>query len=414
MKTMGTYLLDFAVELMWLFTEMAPYLLLGFAIAGVLHAFIPQHHISKYLGKGNVKSVINASLLGIPLPLCSCGVIPTGISFHDNGASKGATVSFLISTPQTGVDSVLATYSLLGLPFALIRPVAALITGFFGGVMANSESNQKPISKTVNAVNQGNTSKWQQAFDYAFSTFLEDIVKWLLMGLIIAAIFAVIIPNNFFDQFIEYPLLNMLLIVAASIPLYVCATGSIPIAAVLMAKGLSPGVAFVFLMAGPATNAATITVIKQSLGTKALWAYLASIILGALAFGYIIDLLPSYWFILPDMADSIHQHNPEQLDGLSLISSIILGSLIIKAIWKKYGPASKPKAMKSNQTVYKVEGMTCNHCKANVEKNLATVGQIETVEVDLANKLVYVTGINKEGEVAQKIADLGYTYLGKK
>lgn len=413
MGTISTYLTQFATEFLWLFAEMAPYLILGFAIAGVLHAYLPQRHITKYLGKRNLKSVINAALVGIPLPLCSCGVIPTGISFHDNGASKGATVSFLISTPQTGVDSILATYSLLGLPFALIRPIAALITGVFGGAMANADNTPTQKVKTEEASAEGQGPKWKQAIEYAFGTFLEDIVKWLMIGLVIAAIFAVIIPDNFFGQYMDYPLLNMLLIVGASIPLYVCATGSIPIAAVLMAKGLSPGVAFVFLMAGPATNAATITVIKQALGNKALWAYLGSIIGGALVFGYLIDLLPAHWFALSGVAQNMHQHGHEQLDWISIFSSIILGALIVKALWKKYGPAPKPKAMKSNQTVYKVDGMTCNHCKANVEKNLATVGQIETVEVDLANKLVYVTGPNTETEVAEKVADLGYTYLGK-
>lgn len=412
MELISSYIATFMQEFVWLFAEMAPYLLLGFAIAGILHAYLPKKHITKYLGQNNLKSVINAALVGIPLPLCSCGVIPTGISFHDNGASKGATVSFLISTPQTGVDSILATYSLLGLPFALIRPFAALITGIFGGALAN-EPNPNVVKKTESASAESQEPKWRQAINYAFGTFLEDIVKWLMIGLVIAAIFAVIIPENFFAQYLDYPLLNMLLIVAASVPLYVCATGSIPIAAVLMAKGLSPGVAFVFLMAGPATNAATITVIKQSLGQKSLWAYLGSIIGGSLVFGWIIDLLPAQWFLLSGVAQNLHQHNHEQLDWISIVSSLLLGALILKALYKKYGPAPKPKPMKNNQTVYKVDGMTCNHCKANVEKNLATVGKIETVEVDLANKLVFVTGPNSEDEVAQKVSDLGYTYLGK-
>ncbi|MDR9488660.1 permease, partial [Salibacter sp.] len=134
-------ILDFLKSLVvafWeLFSEMSPYLVLGFLLAGILHVYFPKDKVNKYLGKRNLKSVINAALVGVPLPLCSCGVIPTGVSFHKNGASKGASVSFLISTPQTGVDSILATYSLMGLPFAVIRPIVALITGITGGLFTN-------------------------------------------------------------------------------------------------------------------------------------------------------------------------------------------------------------------------------------------------------------------------------------
>lgn len=131
------YINNFFQELVMLTNEMSPYIILGFFFAGILHVYIRKERIQKYLGKRDLKSVIYASLLGIPLPLCSCGVIPTGISFYKDGASKGATVSFLISTPQTGIDSILVTYSLLGLPFTIIRPIVAFFTGILGGVITN-------------------------------------------------------------------------------------------------------------------------------------------------------------------------------------------------------------------------------------------------------------------------------------
>lgn len=225
------------IELVYLFTEMSPYLILGFALAGILHVYFPKQQVSKYLGKKNLKSVINAAILGVPLPLCSCGVIPTGISFNRNGATKGATVSFLISTPQTGVDSILATYSLLGLPFAIIRPIASFITGVLGGALTNAYDDSKEEVQTPSKEIYTQKGKLTRAFNYAFVEFLQDISKWLLVGLIIAAFISVIIPDGFIENNLGNPYINMLIVLVASIPMYVCATGSIPIAAVLMAKG---------------------------------------------------------------------------------------------------------------------------------------------------------------------------------
>ena len=255
METAWQYTLELLTAFWDLFMEMAPYLVLGFLLAGVLHVFFPKHKVHKYLGGKNLKSVINASLVGIPLPLCSCGVIPTGVSFHKNGASKGASVSFLISTPQTGVDSILATYSLMGLPFAVIRPIVALITGIIGGVATNAVDESPVTEAPQSAVNEIKGNKFIAMLRYAFVDFLADIAKWLVIGLAIAAVITVMVPDSFFESYLSNPYLNMLLVLAASVPMYVCATGSIPVAMALLVKGISPGAAFVFLMAGPATNA---------------------------------------------------------------------------------------------------------------------------------------------------------------
>ena len=250
---------------------MAPYLILGFLIAGILKVLVPANIMTKYLGKSNTSSVINASLFGIPLPLCSCGVLPTGISLYKNGASKGSSVSFLISTPQTGVDSILVTWSMLGLPLAIIRPITAFFTGVAGGILTNKfDSTRLSIKTEVNQEKKSKGSSLREIFRYAFIEMVDDIAKWLVIGLLIAAFITVAVPDEFFNEFNITGLTGMVLILVVSIPLYICATASVPIAAVLLLKGLSPGAILVFLMAGPATNAATITVIGKNLGKKHL------------------------------------------------------------------------------------------------------------------------------------------------
>lgn len=368
------YLKQFIFDFIGILNDMSFYLLIGFLFAGILKVFIPQSFITHHLGSSNFKSVLYASLLGVPLPLCSCGVIPTGISLYKNGAGKGATSSFLISTPQTGVDSILVTYSLLGLPFAIIRPIVALCTGVFGGVLTNlfdkqtkaGHADNLPIDDNANSGGCGCccesenisskdanydgcdgtsvdscscdderggadfVSKIRRMLHYAFVDFLQDIATWLVIGLLIAAAISVWMPADFFTQFRGNTLLEMLFVLIASIPLYVCATASVPIAAVLMLKGLSPGAALVFLMAGPATNAATITVLRKELGMKTLNAFLLSIAIGALIFGTLINhFLPQEWFIVNgELAAQAHEEFLPM--WLQYISSAILIVLIIR------------------------------------------------------------------------------------
>ncbi len=336
------YIKLYILELINLLNEMAPWLILGFLIAGILHVFFPQKKIHRMLGTKSTRSLLNATLIGIPLPLCSCGVIPTGISFYRNGASKGSALSFMISTPQTGVDSIMVTYSLLGLPFALLRPVAALVTGFFGGLAANildikSETLRFDNSERGNQVINQVKNPVYRMLHYAFIEFLGDIVKWLIIGLLIAALFAVVIPDDFFANYIKSDFLGMLIILAASIPVYVCATSSVPIAAVLLLKGISPGAALVFLMAGPATNAATITVIGKTMGRKTLITYIITLITGALAFGFLIDnIIPGDFFMKGiNVMHSGHEHGLLPY-WLKVSSEIILVLLFANVYIHKY------------------------------------------------------------------------------
>ena len=214
------YFKEYVVSLWNLTLEMSPYLLLGFFIAGLLYVYFPKQKVSKYLGKNNIKSVINAALLGVPLPLCSCGVIPTGISFYKNGASKGSCVSFLISTPQTGIDSIMVTYALLGWPLAVIKTIIALITGIIGGAITNSTEKKDPANKIISdesSVKTETTNKVKSLLNYAFVEFLEDIAKWLIIGLLIAALMDVIIPEGFFTTYLGNEYVSMLVILIASI-----------------------------------------------------------------------------------------------------------------------------------------------------------------------------------------------------
>ena len=404
---------EIGLEIWTIFIEMSPYLLLGFFVAGVLHVFLPKHLFTKHLGKPGILSSIKASLLGVPLPLCSCGVIPTGISLYKNGAQKGATNSFLISTPQTGVDSVLITYSLMNIYWAISRPLIAFTTGVFGGWI--TEKIDKPIEyipqeiQTVDTDHEKNTNKLTMLFRYAFIDFLGDISRQLLLGVLLAALITTLIPDSFFTNYMNQPLLNMLIILVASVPLYVCATGSVPIATALLISGVSPGAVLVFLMAGPATNIATITVLWNTIGKKATMAYLISIIIGALFFGVIID------FVLnPDLfqlsANSIAAHQHHENNWFAILCSIILIGLLGYVELNKLIP--KNIKIKEMESKYLVDGMTCNHCKNAVETNLVKLDLIDEARVDLASKSVIVKGEASPNDVEKLITDLGYTFKG--
>jgi uncharacterized membrane protein YraQ (UPF0718 family)/copper chaperone CopZ len=431
MSELTHYILQYLTALWQLTVEMAPYLLLGFFIAGLLYVYFPKERITRYLGKSNLASVFNAAMVGIPLPLCSCGVIPTGISLYKHGASKGSSVSFLISTPQTGVDSIMATYALLGLPFAIIRPIIALVTGIAGGLATNMGAKDTHTAAVENAEPASPAAlkghKLSRMLHYAFVEFLQDIAKWLIIGLLIAALIAVLVPANFFSAYVDNDLLSMLIVLVASVPLYVCATGSVPIAAVLLMKGLSPGAAIVFLMAGPATNAATMAVVGNVLGKRTLYTYLASIILGAIFFGLIVDhLLPRAWFT--EMVPMVHEGHEHHFlpQWLNVGSGILLIVLLINSYIQRYRKhrqfIAQPEKADGLSTLddtamektVVVHGMTCNHCKMNVENNLKTVEGVKTIDVDLDTARVRLTGEHIDlDEVKKTVEGIGYEYAGE-
>jgi len=422
------YIKQFGTELLFILTEMAPYLMLGFIFAGLLHLLFPKKRVRKYMGQNNFKSTFNAALLGVPLPLCSCGVIPTGISFYKHGASKASTVSFLISTPQTGIDSIFVTYSMLGLPLAIIRPVVAFITGLFGGMITKKIDPEKTGKAVENNENddelpKGFFPKVKEMFRYSFIDFLQDISNWLLIGLLIAALISVVVPDDFFADKIPNDFLGMLAILIISIPVYICATASVPVAAVLMLKGLSPGAALVLLMAGPATNAATITMIAKVLGKRSLIGYLGAIILGALVSGFIIDyFLPGQWFTVSEHFGHLGHEHGMMPSWLKSVSAIMLSILILNGYIQKYLTTRKMNTSDyvpdgfnpGNLKTLKVGGMTCNHCKENVENSVKSAQGVEDVTVDLTTGRVNIKGDYIDIEkIKSGIISIGYKIINE-
>ena len=408
-------------EIFDLINGMAPYLLLGFFLAGVMHAFVPQTLYRRYLGGHSFRAVLNAALLGIPLPLCSCGVIPTAMSLRKEGASKGATVSFLISTPQTGVDSIIATYSLMGLPFALIRPLVALVTSLLGGCLVNKlddkespEVQQGASSVAEDVAQKSFVQRMKSAFRYAFVEMMQDIGRWLLLGLVVAGLITVFVPDSFFALFADKPLLSMLLVLAFAVPMYLCATGSIPIAVALILKGLSPGTALVLLMAGPAVNVASMLVISKVMGKKTLALYLLSIVSGAIFFGLGIDyLLPREWFATP--LAYIHDCHEHGMSWFNFSCLVVLLLLLANAFIQRY---RKPQtcgchggcACHDEEKVWTVtvKGMSCNHCKANVEKAILKVEGVERVDINLSDGQTVIYGTFDKDNVRKSVEAIGF------
>ena len=292
--------------------EMSPYLLFGFFVAGVMAMFVSRRMVERHLGGAGVMPIFKASLFGVPLPLCSCGVIPVAMSLHKHGAGRGATVAFLLSPPQTGADSILVTYSLLGPVFAIFRPVAALVTGLVGGVLVNlfGQKNGSPAQAAADAPREPEpvvtlARRIRDGLKHGFVTLPRNIGKPLLIGLVVAGVISALVPANFFADRLGKGLPAMLVMMLIGIPIYVCASASVPVAAALIAAGLSPGAAFVFLMTGPATNAAGLTTIWNTLGRRTAILYLVTVASCALAGGLILDALVEQ----VDIAAGTHVHD---------------------------------------------------------------------------------------------------------
>ena len=433
-------------EIYVMFLELAPYMLLGLAFVGILHLFITKDMVSKYVGKKDIWSIFKASLFGVPLPLCSCGVIPTAVFLKKNGASKGSTVSFLISTPQTGIDSMIATYGMMGWLFAIFRPIAAFVMGIIGGTVTHflEKKDEAVLSSKKKIIEiQQYTAKAQSADDscddscsdscapgdevkvkgfvnkikriwnYAFVEFLDDISKQFIIGVIISGFIAFFLPAQLMsDLNINSGLLGMLVVIAFGIPMYVCATASIPIAVALMLKGFSPGVAFVFLAVGPATNAASLSILGKVLGKKVSIIYVASIAITAIIMGYILD----YLFLFFD-ADPVrmmgHDHGSDFItEEIKLVLGALFFLMLAGSMYRKYF-AKYFGTKKETGMEVRIEGMTCNHCVANVEKAIAKVKGVESFKVMLDEGKAVLEGNFEMDDVTREIEAVGYKVVGQ-
>ncbi len=298
-------MMEFLDHLLALYLDAAPWLLLGLIAAGLIRAFLPEERLSRWLGGRGPWPVVKAALLGAPLPLCSCGVLPAALGLRRAGASRGATVSFLIATPETGPDSIALSYALLGPFLAVVRPIAAVLSAVATGLLTLWTAAGQTAARALPVVAcsgaccgdggertapRGPAAKARQGLGYAFSDILDDLVPWLVAGLVLAAVVATLVPPLMMAEWGSGPAAKLLMLVVG-VPMYVCATASTPIAAGLLVAGISPGTVLVFLLAGPATNLATVAVIRKEMGGGTAATYLAGIALTSLLAGTATDRL---------------------------------------------------------------------------------------------------------------------------
>lgn len=426
----------FILEIADVYLEMAPYLLLGLTFAGVLHVIFSREFVARHLGGNNTISVIKAAVFGVPLPLCSCGVVPTALSLRKSDASEGATISFLISTPQTGVDSIIATYGMMGPIFALFRPIAAFLMGILGGIATNIlglKAKTISTSKTESCDEDDDCSgscelkeskktsflnKVKDAFSYGYKEMLDDISKQIVVGILLSAVISFFIPDDFFTKFIGNRFLEMFLMIVGGIPLYICATGSIPIAMALMGKGVSAGAVFVFLAVGPATNAATITLIGNAMGKKIAVLYVSVISISAIIAGFLLNLISDIYFEGSIATNAMAHHMHESEISLSTIIftsffSIILffslGRNFFPSLFKRDGKSSVHPEGLGSTIVINVNGMSCGNCARNVEEAVLSVEGMVSAKVNLQKKNVTIFGDGDFKMVELKIKEAGYT-----
>jgi len=350
--------MDLILNFWLLLVTAAPWLLLGFAIAGIIHAFIPEDLMTKHLGGDGFITTVKAALIGAPLPLCSCGVIPAALGLRRSGASKSATVSFLVATPETGVDSVSVSYAMLGPVMAIVRPIAAITSAIVAGVLVGKEDRTEQsaaapqstesscCSKTAAASKPASTDCCSQsapakqtfndkliaAFHFSTGKLIADTAQWLLIGLFFAALVQTFVSTDFLASY-GSGILAMTVMMLVSIPMYICATASTPIAAGLLFAGVSPGAILVFMLAGPATNIATLGVVGKELGRRSLIAYLVGVIATAMVFGGCLDLALDYYQI--NIRDGIEQHHHLIPDALGQTLAWVLVVLLGKAFFNK-------------------------------------------------------------------------------
>ena len=378
---------EYLREVWEILMELAPWLFLGAAIAALLKLLLPAGFISRHVGRPTIGSTTKAVLLGIPLPLCSCGVLPTAISLKKEGASEGAAVGFLISTPQTGVDSIAVTCSFLGWPIAVFKVIAAFLTGVIGGILVDLFNRGKVPPQDLASTMEGPAncdcqcscdsedeepeyggSRWKSSMRYALDDLLRGIYRCLVVGILIAAIIGVVVPP---DYIAEYPALTgalgIIAILAIAVPLYVCSTGSVPIAASLIEAGMPIGSALVFLMAGPATNAATLGAVSRSFGRSITAIYLGVVLIGSVAFALVFQALMGN-----RLTDTVLSRDSDPSMWIELIqygSAIILIALILRwtfldiRIWRQRR-RSKSALTGSHENI--PPSHTCSDCADDV------------------------------------------------
>lgn len=350
-------LIRFALECWNVLREAAPFVLLGFFMAGCIKALLPDSWMQRHLAGRGPMSVVKAALIGVPLPLCSCGVLPAALGLRRKGAGPGATAAFMISTPETGVDSLAVTYAMIDPLMTALRPVAAFFTAAVAGIAANllparlvPAPAQAPVAVSGGgcgcscgggcASSAGGVqeqagdrprlgARLREGLADAFGEMLADVGGWLLIGVLVAGAISTFLPPGLFTHVPGGELGSMLAMLLIGVPLYVCASSSTPIAASLLLKGLSPGAALVFLLSGPATNATTLTVMARSFGVALTGVYLAAIVACSLAFGFLANRM--YAALGFDIHAVLGQAGEALPQWLEAASAVLLLALIVRA-----------------------------------------------------------------------------------
>jgi len=349
---MTEFLLQVAVEAWSILREASLFLLLGFTIAGVLAVLVPPRLFARLLGRGKIRSVLWASAVGAPIPLCSCGVLPTALGLARQGATKGATVSFLISTPETGIDSIALTYALMDPIITVFRPIAGVLTAVVAGIVTNVWGTGS--ASTATAPSSGSAAgtevsevqplhaapapndrlrRFRRIFVYAFRELLGETAHWLALGIALSALVAVLLPASLIERYLSSnDLATMLLMFALGIPIYTCASASTPLAAALVLKGISPGAALVFLLSGPATNLGALVVLLKVMGRRVMAIYLSIILVMSVLAGYALDWIYHRWHVNP--AATFGKAIEFVPDSVNVAAALVMIGLLAWSVWR--------------------------------------------------------------------------------
>ena len=405
---------SFLNECWTIFCALAPWLLLGIFGAGLLHVFLPHGFIHRHIGRdAGFVGILKSTLLGVPLPLCSCGVIPAALGLRKDGASRGASVSFLISTPQTGLDSIFVSAGMIGWPFAIFKVIVALFTGLIGGAFADLliKENDDGNSFLEESKSSSKQRSFKELMMFSIDDLLGSIWKWIILGVLLSALINIFVPEDWFSGTpLSGGILGMLLVLLFSMPLYVCATASVPIAAALISQGMAPGAALVFLMAGPATNIATIGAVAKSLGFRALIIYLVVIVSSSIAGALLFD----YFFVSKELFTVLesHQHVSVFSQVCGGLLALILFRLLakeLKVLLRKFTKGQID--LQSFQlVVLQVQNVKCENCVRKIKSLLGAIKSVKSCSVDSSTgKLeVYIDPSYSKENLQLALEEAGY------
>lgn len=403
----GTALIvRFFHEVWGILIELSPYLLLGFVIAGIFRSIFSPDFIVKRIGRPGLRSSFWGSLFGVPLPLCSCSVVPTGLSLHQQGASRGATVSFLTSTPQTGVDNFTINFSFFGLPMAIYMALTALLSGLTGGAIVDTWVKRDGAAAVEKLPGVKRIQSFKEFVHYSFVEMVASLRNWLMIGIAVAALINMFLPTNLMEVFGGNNMVAYLTILVIALPMYVCSSGSIPIAAALIHKGFPPGAAIVFLLAGPATNAATIGLLWKVLGRRETAVYVGNIIVASLVMALVFDTFFQGYQI------PMSFHSADHMSHVSLIAVASAVGVILLVIYTYLERYLVPRhdLTHTHELRLQIDGVHCNNCVGRITSGLRSIDGVKAVDLTLDGScVVHAAHGTAQSQIESTIQKLGYS-----